>query len=66
MSKYPFADAILHQTDGGLQIIKDYYPEAATVSETSSKKFKIRPSEKAAANLKFRSPWNNLSKKKIR
>lgn len=49
MSKYPFADAILHQTDGGLQIIKDYYPESATVSETSSKKFKIRPSEKTAS-----------------
>ncbi|MCG8734624.1 hypothetical protein [Tenacibaculum finnmarkense] len=44
MKGYPFADAILNQTDGGLQIIKDYYPGAA--SGTSSKKFKIRSDEK--------------------
>lgn len=53
MSKYPFAEAILHQTDGGLQIIKDYYPEAATVGENSTKKFKMRADEKtASASLK--------------
>ena len=54
MSKsYPFADAILHQTDGGFQIIKDYYPEAVTVGESSTKKFKMRADEKtASASLK--------------
>lgn len=53
MKEFPFADAILHQTDGGLAIIKDYYPDAASISETSSKKFKIRGNEKtASASLK--------------
>jgi hypothetical protein len=53
MSKYPFAEAILHQTDGGLQIIKDYYPDAASVGENSTKKFKMRADEKtASASLK--------------
>lgn len=53
MKEFPFADAILHQTDGGLTIIKDYYPDAASISETSSKKFKVRSNEKtASASLK--------------
>ncbi|PQB08005.1 hypothetical protein BST83_13220 [Polaribacter filamentus] len=49
MSNFPFAEAILHQTDGGLQIIKDYYPEAASVGENSTKKFKMRADEKTAS-----------------
>lgn len=53
MGKFPFLEAILHQTDGGLQIIKDYYPDAASVGENSIKKFKIRTEEKtASASLK--------------
>ena len=61
MSKFPFADAILEQTDGGLQIIKDYYPAAADCAGKDSKKFKIRESEKtASASLKQHQDGNWL------
>lgn len=49
MGKFPFAEAILHQTDGGLSIIKDYYPAAAAVVTKTSKKFKMRADEKTAS-----------------
>lgn len=46
-NKYPFAQAILEQTNGGLTIILDYYNEAST-----SKKFKIRQEKTTSAILK--------------
>lgn len=49
MSEFKFSEAILHQTDGGLQIIKDYYPAAADVETKASKKFKMRADEKTAS-----------------
>lgn len=51
MQDFSFAKAILEQTNGGLQIIKDYYNN---VDETkSNNKFKIRDNEKtASASLK--------------
>ncbi len=49
MKSYPFAEAILAQTKGGLQIILDYYPEAAQSAEKKNYKFKRRKDEKRAS-----------------
>jgi len=50
MSQESLSDAILQQTDGGLQIIQDYYNDATT---QSNKAFKIRKDEAtASATLK--------------
>lgn len=49
MKKYPFADAILNQTDGGKQIILDYYPDADKAFANNTKKFKVRLNEKTAS-----------------
>jgi hypothetical protein len=44
---------IFNATDGGLQIILDYYPDAAKVVHKAAKTFKLRTSEKtASASLK--------------
>ena len=43
---------ILEKTDGGLEIILHYYPQAAKVVHKAAKSFKIRESEKtASANI---------------
>lgn len=52
MSDYPFADAILDQTDGGLQIIINYYPDAAQCSTNTNKKFKRRDEKTPSTSLK--------------
>lgn len=53
MTDYPFAEAILNQTEGGLLIIFDYYPDAKGCENNSSKTFKRRAEEKtASATLK--------------
>jgi hypothetical protein len=49
MKKYPFADAILNQTDGGKHIILDYYPDADKAFANNTKKFKVRLNEKTAS-----------------
>jgi hypothetical protein len=49
MKEYPFAEAILIQTDGGLNIILDYYPNASVSVQNLSKKFKRRADEKTAS-----------------
>ncbi|NQY30955.1 MAG: hypothetical protein HRT69_15995 [Flavobacteriaceae bacterium] len=50
MSQESLSEAILQQTDGGLQIIQDYYNDATT---QSNKAFKIRKDEAtASATLK--------------
>jgi hypothetical protein len=49
MKEYPFAEAILVQTDGGLNIILDYYPNASVSVQNLSKKFKRRSEEKTAS-----------------
>ncbi|MFL0067883.1 hypothetical protein V2605_04045 [Tenacibaculum maritimum] len=51
MKEYPFAQAILEQTDGGKKIILDYYPDAAKSFENNTtKKFKRRTEEKTASS----------------
>ncbi|NKI28239.1 hypothetical protein HCG49_16925 [Arenibacter sp. 6A1] len=50
MKEFPFADAILEQTNGGLQIILDYYPEAHISEQNKSKKFKMRSDDKTASS----------------
>lgn len=50
MSDYPFADAILEQTNGGLQIILDYYSDATISEQDQSKKFKMRSDDKTASS----------------
>ena len=50
MSKYPFAEAILSHTNGGLQILLDYYPEASVSSQNHSKKFRMRTDDKTASS----------------
>ncbi len=47
MKNYPFAEAILAQTNGGLTIIEDYYPELKGLS--TNQKFKRRKEEKTAS-----------------
>lgn len=49
MKSYPFAEAILAQTAGGLNIILDYYPEAQICVERPNQKFKRRSEEKTAS-----------------
>lgn len=49
MEDYPFANAILNQTDGGKNIILDYYPDAHKSFQNLSKPFKIRTNEKTAS-----------------
>ena len=46
MKDYPFAKAILDKTEGGLQIILDYYPDASIAVQNTSKKFKRRTEER--------------------
>ena len=50
MKDYPFAKAILDKTEGGLQIILDYYPDASIAVQNTSKKFKRRTEEKTASS----------------
>ena len=46
------ASEILEATDGGLQIILKYYPQAADTINSRNKKFKIRDEETASTSLK--------------
>jgi hypothetical protein len=50
MNSYPFAEAILSQTNGGLQIIIDYYPGADVCVQNNSKKFRMRSDDKTASS----------------
>lgn len=50
MKEFPFAEAILEQTDGGKNIILDYYPNADSSFQNNSKKFKRRSDEKTASS----------------
>jgi len=46
---YQLSDSILEATNGGLDIILSYYPQAQKAVEKKNEKFKIRESEKTAS-----------------
>ena len=52
-------EAILKETNGGLDIILALYPDAHNVVQGSAKKFKMRPDERtASATLRQKSDGN--------
>lgn len=51
-------DQLLQQTNGGLEIIIKYYPDAANALQRRSKKFKIREEKTESASLKLQKDGN--------